>query len=68
MTESLRFNLFIDCDNEAFAEDPKSEISRILRMVAKRLDNDDPCNNYRDIFDSNGNSVGQFVLKHAALL
>jgi hypothetical protein len=51
-----------DCDNAAFEEDPKWEISRILREIAARIDADEDFRKGRDIRDINGNTVGQFIL------
>lgn len=54
---SLHFN----CDNDAFADNPGHEIGRILRLMARRAENDSliSC----AIMDHNGNTVGEIVVK-----
>lgn len=53
----MRFNLFLDCDNEAFRPERAQEIARILRYVAARFE--DGIDN-QIIRDSNGNTVGRW--------
>ena len=60
----MKFSLTFDCDNSAFEYDGDdtallNEVSRILRTVAKRVQDDDRQGNVRD---SNGNTVGKFKL------
>ena len=54
------FKLEIKTDNAAFAEDWQSEVSRLLRAVADRLDRDDGRNDRLNgaCCDVNGNIVG----------
>jgi hypothetical protein len=58
----MKFSLTFDCDNAAFDDFPESEIARILRSVADRVDDGD-----RDpgglIFDVNGNHVGEWNIE-----
>lgn len=58
----MNFSLTIDCGNAAFDETPASEVARILRELAHRLEQDgvlssEHGNAFR-LFDSNGNRVG----------
>jgi hypothetical protein len=59
----MNFKLSIDCDNDAF-EDCNTELSRILRELADKLDNGVTQAILRDY---NGNTVGQaeFILTEA---
>lgn len=57
------FRLYIRTDNDAFADDPRPEIARILRDIANRVESGDDYHHYRTIFDINGNDVGRFALK-----
>ena len=51
----MKFVINIECDNAAFAEDPEYEVSRILREVAKQVED-----GFVTIYlrDTNGNPVG----------
>ncbi len=51
------FTLKIETENAAFAEDGSSEVARILRDVASRLDRGETDGRVRD---ANGNTVGDF--------
>lgn len=59
------FKLTIDTGNAAFDDDTHPiyardrEIARILRALAKKLE-DDCAENAGKLFDSNGNRVGEF--------
>jgi len=54
------FSLTIATDNAAFADDPAGEVARILEDVSRRLlDHDVTTGACRD---SNGNTVGTFLL------
>lgn len=53
----MTFKLSINCDNAAFEDDASTEIARILRETAEKLENgreDGRCVDY------NGNVVGSF--------
>jgi hypothetical protein len=52
------FNLKFDTDNAAFEDEPRAEISRILRAVARRVDSGA---DFGRVADENGNSVGSFT-------
>ncbi len=59
------FRLHINVDNDAFADgNASSEVARILRDVAGRLDSGtDDFGSYRTLRDLNGNDVGQARLR-----
>lgn len=46
-------------DNAAFGDTPASELARILRDLAKHIENGDTD---RRLMDSNGNRVGAFEI------
>jgi hypothetical protein len=58
----MKFALNITCNNDAFQPDAASEVIRILRDVANRMEQGDGAEFYRTIFDINGNDVGRFKL------
>lgn len=62
----MQFVLSIDCDNGAFDGAPLSEIARILRETADRLESGYLPNNLQPfafgIYDINGNVVGSMAL------
>jgi hypothetical protein len=64
MTESIQFRLQIACDNAAFEDDNMTtELARILRDVARRLEAGEDCGSFVNVRDINGNVVGSFALK-----
>jgi hypothetical protein len=54
----MKFVLEIQCDNDAFAENPNNEVVRLLHEVANRLEKDG--HSCGGLVDYNGNSVGRF--------
>ena len=73
---TLLFRLTIRTDGDAFscgsnahADDPQAcgqmsrETARILREIAKRLDQGDDFAMYQTLFDENGNDVGRAAFK-----
>ena len=50
------FNIAFDTDNSAF-EDWHIEVSRILRVIASKIEQGQECG---IVFDLNGNKVGTF--------
>ena len=50
--------LFIETENAAFDETPASELARILRDLAKRIEQDGP-ESYTVLRDRNGNKAGE---------
>lgn len=60
----MRFNLSMRVDNAAFSEDMNNEIARILRKIADKVEaSGKSIYWYQDIFDVNGNNIGQFAVK-----
>lgn len=59
------FKLYIDLENDIFQEDPTHEVARLLRIIAEKLETEDPedFSHYRTIFDLNGNDVGRYAIK-----
>lgn len=63
------FKLNVHTDNAAFCDEetgdpaPASELARILRKVADRVEAGEDISHYLTIFDANGNDVGRFALK-----
>ncbi len=49
--------LFIETDNAAFADQPATELARILRALAKHIERDPA--RYIVLRDVNGNKVGE---------
>ncbi len=47
----------VEPNNAAFADDPEGELARILRDIAKRIENGESQGTVRDL---NGNAVGWF--------
>lgn len=61
----IHFKLHIDLENDAFADDPRAEIARILKHLANNIEDIDLytlcyCQNIKDI---NGNFVGTYAIK-----
>jgi hypothetical protein len=57
------FTVKIDTGNDAFADYPTPELVRILRDIARRMEEGDTYDTFRTILDANGNDVGRFALK-----
>lgn len=58
---SLRFRLELEASNAAFDDAPASEIARILRDAADRIERDgEGAFGPAPLFDANGNKVGRF--------
>jgi len=51
------FRLDVECDNDAFSDDPTAEVARILRGLAQRLTGASPDESF-PLRDMNGNGVG----------
>lgn len=54
----MRFEVVIDCDNDAFGEYPQGEVCEILRRLAATVD---AGYHAGTIADSNGNPCGSFA-------
>jgi hypothetical protein len=53
----MRFFAEINSSNAAFTDDPHSELARILRELADKIERGDDGGKLRDV---NGNSVGEY--------
>jgi len=61
----MQLTIRIDCSNAAFTDDPIGEIERVLKQLVFRLGEDRYASQRGasgKLFDSNGDSVGDFVL------
>ncbi len=57
----MKLKIEIDCDNAAFDDEPATELSRILRVLAGRIEEGYlPEFNGWQILDVNGNTVGHW--------
>lgn len=67
--ESQTFILRINVENAMFTDNMPmgNELARILRELAKRIENDNAENlwGFQNVRDVNGNVVGQFAVKPA---
>jgi nitrogen fixation-related uncharacterized protein len=57
-----KFQLFFSTDNAAF-DDLDSEVVRILRETADRIEREGTPDMFRTIHDINGNDVGRYAVK-----
>lgn len=55
----MNFQLSIDCDNAAFEDDLEGELTRILKIVAHRVQDGE---RFSYLHDVNGNLVGDFAI------
>lgn len=56
-----QIKLLVLTENDAFKPDANGEISKILRELANVIENSEPNKGFNKyIFDSNGNTVGEF--------
>jgi hypothetical protein len=63
--QTMQLTIRITCDNAAFEDDPIGEIERVLKQLVFRLGEDRYASQRGTsgkLLDSNGNSVGDFVL------
>lgn len=56
--------LFIETDNAAFDNQPATELARILRALAKKIETDPA--RYHVLRDINGNKVGECTISEPA--
>jgi hypothetical protein len=59
----MQFKCEIDMDNDAFAEDPHVELSRVLNKIAREFYEFECSERYKAIWDANGNKVGYWKIK-----
>ena len=53
------FRIELNTDNAAFGDEPEYEVGRILRQLARSVEQDGLTN--QSLYDYNGNSVGEVV-------
>jgi hypothetical protein len=58
-----RFLVTIECDNDAFVDNPNAEVARILKVVVHRVKEGE---RYGNLHDINGNYVGDFAYETSA--
>ena len=61
----MEFKLNIRTDNAAFADCPGSEVARILREIADKIDFKELPHFMQTIRDCNGNDVGRYACKES---
>ena len=59
----MQFKCEIEMDNDAFAEDPHFELSKIMRKISKQVDEFVCEGRTKTIWDSNGNRIGSWTIK-----
>ena len=57
------FTLIIETDNAAFADDPRPELGRILRLLGEKIETVGVGHRFEPVFDVNGNEVGSVALR-----
>lgn len=62
----MTFKVIINMDNEAFAEEPMTEIARILRQVADKAE-DRGLTGSGLVRDMNGNTVGCWSIEESGV-
>ena len=60
MARRTRFVCKFDCGNAAFIPKPGDEIGRILREIARSVEDDDTDTKAHAIRDINGNLIGSY--------
>lgn len=58
------FTVKFSCDNAAFDEGREAEISRILHVIASRIESHGLSGYYETIRDANGNDIGRYAIKN----
>lgn len=64
----MRFNLYIDVENDAFQPKPYAETARILRAIADRLDHTKPDPRGREFLDDYADSKGGWTGHYQTIL
>lgn len=58
------FRLYVNLESDAFADDPRPELARLLREIAARVETShQEIYWFQTILDVNGNDVGRFAIK-----
>ena len=56
----MKFKIVINCDNDAFANNPVTETARLLRKIASEIDTEQ---GQSSCMDYNGNKVGVYFFE-----
>ncbi len=60
----MKFNFYAYLDNAAFEDDPSTELARILRETAARIEQSGEIPTYyQNVKDYNGNIIGCYAAK-----
>jgi len=59
----MKFECEIDMDNDAFADDPQQELTRIFKEIISDMEDFWHNNRTKAIYDINGNKVGAWTIK-----
>lgn len=59
---TVSFSMNVDSGNDIFQSDPTTELVRILRETADKIDAGNYFSYFGQIKDIQGNSIGQFAL------
>ena len=63
MTLRVDFDMNFGARNDAFQEEPRREIARILMVLANKLRNGDDDEEEGSLFDLNGGRIGAYALR-----
>lgn len=58
----MKYTIEINCDNDAFGDDPTPEVARILHKLADQIETCAVLDGHI-LRDANGNRVGQSILQ-----
>ena len=59
----MKFDCIINMDNDAFAHDPHFELSKIIKKIAKEVDEFVCSERTKTIWDISGNRIGTWEIK-----
>ena len=59
----MRFKCEIEMDNDAFAYDPHTELSKIIKKIARDIDDFVCIERTKIVRDTNGNKIGSWTIK-----
>ena len=59
----MKFDCIINMDNDAFADDQHFELSKIIKKIAREVDEFAYSERTKTIRDANGNKIGTWEIK-----
>ena len=59
----MKFDCIINMDNAAFADDQHFELSKIIKRIAREVDEFAYSERTKTIWDTNGNKIGTWEIK-----